>query len=773
MVASVGGIAASANSALVGLNQAIDKVSISTARLASGNRLIRAGDDVSALSQAVKLQSNITSLRQALQNTTQADSFLQVAYGGLSTISDILNDMKSLAVQSSSGSVTDSERAFLQLDFQNLSDEIDRIAENTAFNDIKLLNGSLSEENLLETPDSAATAAHADLAFSANIGANQTVIVNGVTFREGVDFAAGGSINASLNNLATAINNSTNTSVNNVFASANLGTLTLTDMGGGALGFTNRVNQAGSTASFTTSGNVTAQANVFSFGGGLNDGLTKNSVVHVNGTVGDPLVNTLSQTPAQARLSFTGQPTNNQTFSVDNSNGGMIAFRFRTAIATPNTDVLIGATTEETVQNLIETMANYTGTDRYGLDQLDFIRDGTDLIIRNKAPGNPLDLNNVALNLAEASSNVVLDTTTLNGGTNTGVNTFGITNKDFIGTISGFTTTYNSADDITADVTVGAYAYRAEINDTTPASNTFVRFKSTTTGGGYFDVQLTSASGLAVSNQSDADIYAARLGAAFSTLSFSQNRYADSFNGVNNLIGATAEFQLGSFTNVDIDRIDVYAPPTSTTSAVLEMEVNGEIFRSNTNLGNSISEFETIELNSLTTSNKITLRMGDYQVDLSLQSLADAFEANLETSFGLGNGSGSVSFQFGASPENKLDVSIGAATTQKLFSGQTPDVASQTSATDAQPILDAALDEVTGLMAEVGALQSRTSYAANNLNNEIVYKDLARSALADTDVAFEATQLALSTVQAQSAIAVLAQTQALALDMVSLLKAKA
>lgn len=773
MVSSAGSIATSAQAGIFGLHNALDKVSISTARLASGNRLVRAGDDVAALTQSTKLQSNITSLRQALQNTTQADSFLQTAYSGLSNISDILNDLKSLAVQSSSGSITDADRAFLQVNFDELTAEIDSIAQNTSFNDINLLDGTLSEENLLQTPTTAATAASASLAFAANIGAGQTVVVNGVTFTEGVEFAAGGSINASLNNLATAINNSTNLSVNNVFASANLGTLTLSDTGGGVLGFTNTVNEGASTAAFTTSGDATAQANVYSFGSGANDGLTKDSVVHVNGTVGDPLVNTLSQTEAQARLSFTGQPNNNQTFRVDNSNGGTINFRFRTSVAVPNTDVQIGSTVEETVQNLIETIHNYTGTNRYGLDQLDFVRDGTDLIVRSKTPGNPLDLNGVALNVTEAASNVTLDTTTLNNGTNTGVNTTGVTNKDFLGTINGFTTTFNGADDITAQVTVGDFTYQAEINDTTPAANGFVRFKSTTTGGGYFDVELATAGGLSVNNQADADIYAARLDAAFSTLTFNQNRIADSFNGVNNLIGATAEFQLGDFTNVDIDRIDVYAPPTSNTSAILEVEVNGEVFRSNSNLGDSISQFETIELNSLTTSNKITLRTGDYQIDLSTQTLADTFEQNLETSFGLGNGSGSVNFQFGASPDNSLNVSIGAATTQKLFGGQTPSVLTQADAVAAQPIIDGAIDEVAGLLADVGALQERTSYAANGLTSEIQYKDEARAALADTDLAYEATALALATVQAQSAIAVIAQTQSLALDMVSLLKASA
>ncbi len=770
MVSSIGSVAVSAQAGIYGLNQALDQISISTARLSSGNRIVRPADDVAALTQSVKLQSNITSLRQALLNTTQADSFLQTAYGGLSTISDILTNMQGIAVQSSSGSLTNADRAFLELEFTELSDEIDRIAQNTSFNDINLLDGSLSEENILQTPDTAATAASASLTFAANIGAGETVVINGTTLTEGVEFAAGGTINDSLNNLASAINNSTDTSINNIVASVNIGVLTLSDRGGGVQGFTNLVDEGTSTANFTTSGATTAQANVFAFDAGANDGLTQDSVVHVNGAIGDALVNTLSQTQAEVRLNFTGVPNNNNTIRIDDSDGGTINFRFRTTIAVPNTDVLRGSTAEESIQNLIETVNNYTGTNRYALDQLDFIREGNELVIRSKSTGNPLDLNGAVLNVTEAAANVTITATTLSNGTNTGVNTSGVTNDDFIGTVSGFSATFNGADDVTAEITVGDFTYRAEINDTTPAADTFVRFSSTTTGGGYFDVELATAGGLAVGSQPDADIYAARLDAAFSTLTFSQNRQATSFTGTGDLIGATAEFQLGDFNNVDIDRIDVSAPPTTSTSAIIEVEVDGEVFRSDTDIGNNISQFEIIELNSLTTSNKITLRTGDNDIDLSTDALAEQFETDLENSFNLGSGSGAVSFQLGATAENTLEVGIGSATTDKLFSGQTPSVLTQTDAATAETILDGAIDEVSGLLAEVGALQLRAQYAAEGLNSEILSKDEARAALADTDIAFEATQLALSTVQAQSAVAVIAQTSAFASELVSLLR---
>lgn len=769
MASSVGGIfAAATQSAISGLHHATDKITISTARLASGNRLIRAGDDVAALSQAVKLQSNITSLRQALQNTTQADSFLQVAYSGLSSIGDILNDMNALAVQSASGSVTNTDRAFLQLEFQQLGAEIDRIASNTSFNDIKLLDGSLSQANTVGTPTTPATPARATLNFTANPTAGQTVIINNTTLVANTHFAIGGTTDITLSNLAAAINSSTNLALSNLEATAVGNSLTLADRGGGTRGQLNTVNNGGSSASFTTTGGTTISATRFSFTGALEDGLSRNSVIYTSGSSGDSLVNAVSQTQGQVRFTLSANPANNQTISIDSGNGAFLVLRYRNTPAV-STDIQIGATPEETIQNTIETIRAQTGGGRYVLDQMDFIRNGSTLVMRSRLPGNPVDLVGAQINFAETVSSGTLSNTTFNTGTNTGVNVSGVTNQDFIGTVSGFSATFNAANDITAEVMVGDYTYRAEINNTAPGTATYQRFISTTPGGGYFDVQL-AAGGLAVANQTAADTFAARLDAAFSTLHYSQNRIATSFTGVGDLAGASFEFQLDDFSDVQIDAVRVTAPPSAGQSAVIEFDVSGETFRSNSNLGSSISQYEIIELGSLSSSNKLTLRMGNVQANLSTQTLANEFRRDIEMAFDLGNGSGSVQFQVGASSSDTLSVSIDAASTYRLFGGQTPDILSQTAAGDAQPILEGALHEVTGLMAEVGALQARTTYAANNLNNQILYKDQARAALMDTDIAFEATQLALATVQAKSAIAVLAQTQALASEMVSLLK---
>lgn len=121
------------------------KAELTIARLSSGNRLIRAADDVAALSIGTILKSNVNTLKTALSNAQQAQSLLQVADGGLKNIGNILGRQKALAVQANSGTLSNAERSFLNQEFQNLTAEISRLVDNTKFNAVALLDGSLSK----------------------------------------------------------------------------------------------------------------------------------------------------------------------------------------------------------------------------------------------------------------------------------------------------------------------------------------------------------------------------------------------------------------------------------------------------------------------------------------------------------------------------------------------------------------------------------------------------------------------------------------------------
>ena len=110
-------------------------------RLSSGLRINSARDDAAGLSVREGLRAELAGLRASDQNASQGTNLLQTAEGSLGQVSDILIRMRSLAVQSSSSTLTDTNRTSLQAEFSQLISEIDRIAQSSKFNDQVLLTG--------------------------------------------------------------------------------------------------------------------------------------------------------------------------------------------------------------------------------------------------------------------------------------------------------------------------------------------------------------------------------------------------------------------------------------------------------------------------------------------------------------------------------------------------------------------------------------------------------------------------------------------------------
>lgn len=132
-----------ANTALYYLNQNTANESTALAKLSSGSNIVKASDDAAGLAVSTQLKGDVTALSQAATNATQATSILQVADGGLSNISDILQRMKSLASESNSGSVTDDQRSNdINAEYAELLDQIDSIASTTKYNGDSLLDGT-------------------------------------------------------------------------------------------------------------------------------------------------------------------------------------------------------------------------------------------------------------------------------------------------------------------------------------------------------------------------------------------------------------------------------------------------------------------------------------------------------------------------------------------------------------------------------------------------------------------------------------------------------
>lgn len=111
-------------------------------QLSSGQRINRAGDDAAGLAISENLKAQIRGLGQAERNAADGISLVQIAEGGLSETSNILIRLRELAVQAASDTIGPTERKFLNVEFEQLVSEIDRIANSTEFNKVPLLNGT-------------------------------------------------------------------------------------------------------------------------------------------------------------------------------------------------------------------------------------------------------------------------------------------------------------------------------------------------------------------------------------------------------------------------------------------------------------------------------------------------------------------------------------------------------------------------------------------------------------------------------------------------------
>ena len=159
-------------------------------KLSSGYKINRAGDDAAGLAISEKMRAQITGLETAQKNAKDGISLVQTAEGALTEVHDMLNRMVELADQSANGTYDDTtDRANLQKEFDQLKSEIDRIADSSNFNGIKLLDGSLKAGTELDTYSAELVSA----ASGTKLGVDLTVQGNGdfkkITFAVGSNAA--------------------------------------------------------------------------------------------------------------------------------------------------------------------------------------------------------------------------------------------------------------------------------------------------------------------------------------------------------------------------------------------------------------------------------------------------------------------------------------------------------------------------------------------------------------------------------------------------------
>ncbi len=241
------------------LNSSQSSLTTSLQRLSSGLRINSAKDDAAGLAISERFTSQVRGLMQAARNANDGISLAQTAEGALKEVSNNLQRIRELSVQSANGTNSASDRAALQTEVSQLVAEIDRVASQTTFNDIKLLDGTFSNKafqigaNAGETINVASITSSrtGDLGAALTSTVTSGAVTGGLTAGDllinGVDV---GTVAGDAKTIAAQINSLSGA---NVTASANSLTVAGSSMTGAALTGTITVNGV-STASVTTTG---------------------------------------------------------------------------------------------------------------------------------------------------------------------------------------------------------------------------------------------------------------------------------------------------------------------------------------------------------------------------------------------------------------------------------------------------------------------------------------------------------------------------------------
>ena len=132
----------SALSAANALNNTQNALSSNLARISSGLRVTKAADDAAGSAVAMNLNTQARSGRQAIRNSNDGISVIQTAEAATKEVLNILDRMRELAVQSASETLEDDERSYLDSEYDELAEEVERIAQATEFNDLALADGT-------------------------------------------------------------------------------------------------------------------------------------------------------------------------------------------------------------------------------------------------------------------------------------------------------------------------------------------------------------------------------------------------------------------------------------------------------------------------------------------------------------------------------------------------------------------------------------------------------------------------------------------------------
>ncbi|MEN9353031.1 MAG: hypothetical protein RL318_356 [Fibrobacterota bacterium] len=141
-------------------------MSKSLEKLSTGLRINRASDDAAGLSVSEGLRSQIRGSQMSQRNSDDSLAMLQIAESGAQEVVNSLQRMRELALQSSNGTYSDTDREYIQQEFTQLTEEINRIGEATSYNGIPLINGEASEFTFQVSASASGSASSSTISFT-------------------------------------------------------------------------------------------------------------------------------------------------------------------------------------------------------------------------------------------------------------------------------------------------------------------------------------------------------------------------------------------------------------------------------------------------------------------------------------------------------------------------------------------------------------------------------------------------------------------------------
>ncbi|MCC6924606.1 flagellin [Novosphingobium sp.] len=209
-------------------NSASKMLGTAMERLSTGKRLNSAKDDAAGLAIATSMTAQVKGMNQAIRNSNDGIALAQTAEGSLSEVTNMLQRVRELAVQSASGTYQDAtDRAYMQTEVDELTSQIDQVITNSKFNGVQLFDGTVATVTIQTGADGADTVdlAMADLtalaasggaagSYDVSTAAASNTLLGTIDTELDTINSARASLGAGQNRLESVVNNLTNTATN-------------------------------------------------------------------------------------------------------------------------------------------------------------------------------------------------------------------------------------------------------------------------------------------------------------------------------------------------------------------------------------------------------------------------------------------------------------------------------------------------------------------------------------------------------------------------------